>query len=87
MTKLASKITFADKSGHTEVREDAPTNDQLKSVLDYAGDAKAGSVVAGATSISDAIRKAQQGSQIHRPLVVDWHKGMIGKSLPTCGQS
>lgn len=62
----------------TEVEENAPTADQLQSILEYAGESKAGSVVEGATSVSDALKKVRQGSQISRPLLVDWNKGQVG---------
>ncbi|KAF4551710.1 putative redox protein fmp46 [Elsinoe fawcettii] len=60
-----------------QVEENAPTNDQLQSILEYAGEGKAGSVVEGATSVADALKKVRQGSQISRPLLVDWNKGQV----------
>ncbi|PSK34386.1 hypothetical protein C1H76_9356 [Elsinoe australis] len=60
-----------------QVEENAPTADQLQSILEYAGESKAGSVVEGATSVSDALKKVRQGSQISRPLLVDWNKGQV----------
>ncbi|GAM82775.1 hypothetical protein ANO11243_007610 [Dothideomycetidae sp. 11243] len=60
-----------------QVEEQQPTADQLQSILEYAGDSKASSVVEGASSISDAVKKARQGSRIQTPLVVAWNKGKV----------
>jgi len=43
-----------------EVTEAAPTTDQLKSIFEYVGSGKAGELVKGAASESDALRKVQQ---------------------------
>ncbi|KAF2155710.1 DUF1687-domain-containing protein [Myriangium duriaei CBS 260.36] len=60
-----------------QVEEQQPTSDQLQSILEYAGDSKAGSVVEGASSISDALKRARSGSRIVTPLIVDWNKGNV----------
>ncbi|PNS14064.1 hypothetical protein CAC42_6577 [Sphaceloma murrayae] len=64
-----------------QVEESAPTPDQLQSILEYVGESQAGSVIEGATSVSDALKRVRQGSQITRPLVVDWNKGKVGLYL------
>jgi len=59
-----------------EVQEEPPTSDQLTSILEYMGEGKAGTVVKGATSASDALRKLKQsGDLFQRPVVVDWNHG------------
>lgn len=53
-----------------EVTEEAPTPDQLKSILEYVGAGKAGNVVEGATDIKTALRKVRENSDnLIRPLV------------------
>ena len=65
---------------NAEVQEEPPTSDQLNSILEYLGSDKAGSVVKGATSTSDALRKLKQsGDSFQRPLVVDWNHGRAGE--------
>jgi hypothetical protein len=52
------------------VIEDAPTPDQLKSILEYVGENGAGKVVQGATSGKDAFTKWKKDSgSFQRPLV------------------
>ena len=62
-----------------DVQEGAPTPDQLGNIIDYLGESKIGSVVSGATSSSDALRKLKaDGNAFQRPVVVDWHNGRAG---------
>lgn len=59
-----------------EVTEATPTPDQLKSIFEYVGSGKAGELVQGAASESDALRKIKEdGSLFNRPVVVDWSEG------------
>lgn len=59
-----------------EVTENAPTPDQLKSIFEYLGSGRAGDLVKGAASESDALRKVNQdGALFVRPVVVDWTSG------------
>lgn len=59
-----------------EVTESAPTEDQLRSILEYVGDAKVGDIVQGATSVSDAVKRlAADQKAFKRPVVVDWNNG------------
>ncbi|KAF2753467.1 DUF1687-domain-containing protein [Pseudovirgaria hyperparasitica] len=59
-----------------EVREEAPTSDQLKSILGYIGAENAGKIVSGAMGVTDALKKVQQdGKAFQRPIVVDWNSG------------
>lgn len=53
-----------------EVTEEAPTEDQLKSILEYIGIQNAGSVIRGAKDEADAMRKLKQsGDNVERPIV------------------
>jgi len=59
-----------------EVTEAEPTPDQLKSIFEYVGSGKAGELVKGAASESDALRKVKEdGGLFIRPVVVDWSEG------------
>ncbi|KAJ9611987.1 hypothetical protein H2200_003582 [Cladophialophora chaetospira] len=59
-----------------EVTEADPTPDQLKSIFEYVGNGKAGELVKGAASESDALRKVKEdGGLFIRPVTVDWSEG------------
>ncbi|PQE32924.1 Thioredoxin-like fold protein [Rutstroemia sp. NJR-2017a WRK4] len=59
-----------------EVTEAAPTPDQLRSILEYLGASKVGSLVTGAKDEADAVRKIQaNGDSFVRPVTVDWGNG------------
>jgi hypothetical protein len=50
--------------------EEPPTPDQLQTIIEYVGANKAGSIVKGATSINDALKKLKENSDnFQRPLV------------------
>ncbi|KAK3330563.1 thioredoxin-like protein [Apodospora peruviana] len=58
------------------VTEDAPTTGQLETILDYAGNLGISSIIKGATSKEEALRKFKQSpDNFNRPVVVDWHNG------------
>lgn len=64
-TKSSTQTQF-----ELNVIEDAPTPDQLKSILEYVGENGAGKVVQGATSGKDAFTKWKKDSgSFQRPLV------------------
>lgn len=66
-----------------DVQEGVPTNDQLTNIFEYLGQDKIGSVVEGASSTTEALRKLKDnGSLFQRPLVVDWGNGRAGTSSP-----
>jgi hypothetical protein len=55
-----------------DVQEDVPTGDQLKTILEYAGIGKAGTIVEGARDTSDAMEKVKRDAALfNRPLVRD----------------
>ncbi|KAK5089551.1 hypothetical protein LTR70_005912 [Exophiala xenobiotica] len=68
-----------------DVTESTPTEDQLRSIFEYVGQNKISSVVEGATSVSDAVKKlaADEGA-FKRPVVVDWNQGraVVGENEP-----
>lgn len=53
-----------------EVTESAPTSDQLRSILEYVGVSKVGSVITGAKNEADAVRKFRSNDDsFQRPVV------------------
>jgi arsenate reductase-like glutaredoxin family protein len=59
-----------------DVTEAEPTPDQLRSILEYIGAGKVGSLVKGATSEGDAMKILKQSADaFQRPVVVDWEQG------------
>ena len=53
-----------------DITEAAPTEDQVKSILEYLGPGKAGTLVQGATSVSDAVSKLKEDQKaFQRPVV------------------
>ncbi|KAF8864904.1 hypothetical protein BDZ45DRAFT_737031 [Acephala macrosclerotiorum] len=57
-----------------EVTEELPTQDQLKSILEYVGAQKASTVIKGAKDEADALKKLTSES-FQRPVTVDWSNG------------
>ncbi|RYO79779.1 hypothetical protein DL766_006377 [Monosporascus sp. MC13-8B] len=58
------------------ITEDPPTTDQLKTILEYVGKNKISSVVNGASTENEALKKFKEsGDNFKRPVVVDWHNG------------
>ncbi|KAL9624734.1 MAG: hypothetical protein Q9160_001088 [Pyrenula sp. 1 TL-2023] len=59
-----------------DVQEAPPTADQMNNILEYLGSGKAGELVKGAMSSSDAVQKIKQNpDSFLRPVVVDWNAG------------
>lgn len=53
-----------------DVTESAPTSDQLRSILEYVGTSNIGSVIAGASTEKDALKKFKEGAEnFKRPVV------------------
>ncbi|KZF20850.1 DUF1687-domain-containing protein [Xylona heveae TC161] len=76
----ASDHAQQNKSQRTEfqldVTEETPTSDQLRSILEYLGPNKAGTLVKGATNEADAKKiLSQTPDSFIRPLTVDWDNG------------
>jgi arsenate reductase-like glutaredoxin family protein len=59
-----------------EITENAPTPDQLSSILEYVGTGKTSQLVKGASSRLDALKKLKENPEdFLRPVVVDWNQG------------
>ncbi|KAG9239495.1 thioredoxin-like protein [Amylocarpus encephaloides] len=64
------------KEFQLDVTEEPPTEDQLKSILEYVGAAKISSIVKGAKTEADAMKKLKDsGDNFQRPVTVDWENG------------
>ncbi|KAI9787872.1 MAG: hypothetical protein M1835_002627 [Candelina submexicana] len=86
---MASETATIDQAGdHTaqnkvqrsefelNVTEDPPTNDQLRSILEYVGARKVGDIVRGARDETEAMKKlAESAENFKRPVIVDWNNG------------
>ncbi|KAI1766744.1 DUF1687-domain-containing protein [Hypoxylon sp. FL1150] len=58
------------------VTEDLPTTDQLQTILEYVGKDKISSVVNGASSVNEALKKFKENKEnFKRPVIVDWNNG------------
>ena len=58
------------------ITEEPPTPDQLRTILEYVGKQRIASVVDGANSENDALKKFRENSDnFRRPVVVDWNNG------------
>ncbi|KAI2632848.1 DUF1687-domain-containing protein [Xylaria nigripes] len=58
------------------ITEEAPTPDQLQTILDYVGPSKISSVVQGAATKNEAIKKFNESFEnFKRPVIVDWNNG------------
>ncbi|KAL0938028.1 uncharacterized protein CTRU02_207759 [Colletotrichum truncatum] len=58
------------------ITEDSPTADQVKTILEYVGKSKIPSIIKGASTEQEALRKFQQSTDnFQRPVVVDWNNG------------
>ena len=55
-----------------EVSEVSPTNDQLRNILQYIGEDRASLVVKGAGSVTEAIKKLEQDTNLFQHPVVSW---------------
>jgi hypothetical protein len=66
-----------------DIQEGTPTSDQLINIFEYLGRDKIGSVVEGASSPTEALRKLKEdGNLFQRPVVVDWGNGRAGILSP-----
>ncbi|KAL5604822.1 hypothetical protein BROUX41_001840 [Berkeleyomyces rouxiae] len=60
------------------VTEQAPTEDQLKTILSYAGASRISSIISGASSESEALKKYKLAPEsFQRPVVVDWNNAKV----------
>ncbi|KAK8016266.1 hypothetical protein PG993_014455 [Apiospora rasikravindrae] len=58
------------------ITEDAPTTDQLQTILEYVGQNKIGTVIPGTNTTKDALKKFKESpNNFKRPVIVDWNNG------------
>ncbi|SPO03797.1 uncharacterized protein DNG_06480 [Cephalotrichum gorgonifer] len=58
------------------VTEEAPTQDQVETILEYVGTEGIPRVVSGASTVTEALRRFNlDKDSFQRPLVVDWNNG------------
>ncbi|KAF5024943.1 hypothetical protein F66182_2985 [Fusarium sp. NRRL 66182] len=58
------------------VTEDPPTDDQVKTILEYVGTSGISKIIKGANNEKDALRKFKESKEnFNRPVVVDWNNG------------
>ncbi|KAI8952186.1 DUF1687-domain-containing protein [Xylaria longipes] len=58
------------------ITEEPPTQDQLKTILEYVGKSKISSIVQGAASENEALKKFKESpDNFKRPVIVDWNNG------------
>lgn len=58
------------------ITEAPPTPDQLKTILEYVGKERIASVVRGASTENEALKKFRESAEnFRRPVVVDWNNG------------
>ncbi|KAI1427147.1 DUF1687-domain-containing protein [Xylaria sp. FL1777] len=59
-----------------QVTEDPPTAGQLETILQYVGKNKIGSVIKGASTEDEALKRLREDTDnLQRPLIVDWNNG------------
>ncbi|KAK4117678.1 DUF1687-domain-containing protein [Canariomyces notabilis] len=58
-----------------EVTEQPPTTDQLQTILNYVGSQRISSVIKGATTEQEALRKFRENIDNFQRPVVDWNNG------------
>ncbi|KAI1019674.1 hypothetical protein LB504_009623 [Fusarium proliferatum] len=58
------------------ITEDPPTDDQVKTILEYVGSNSIPKVIKGANNEKEALRKFKESKESFiRPVVVDWNNG------------
>ncbi|KAH8169899.1 hypothetical protein LIA77_10443 [Sarocladium implicatum] len=65
------------------ITEDAPTQDQVQTILDYVGESKVQSIIKGAQDQKDALKRFKENKEsFQRPVTVDWNNGkaVVGDS-------
>jgi hypothetical protein len=66
------------------ITEDPPTPDQLKSILEYVGAQKAGTIIKGAKDKADAMRKLKVNADNFQRPVVRRHRSLEIYGKPSC---
>ncbi|KAI1077511.1 DUF1687-domain-containing protein [Whalleya microplaca] len=58
------------------ITEDPPTPDQLQTILGYVGQNRISTIIAGASTEKDALKRFKENvDNFQRPVIVDWNNG------------
>ncbi|KAH7271541.1 hypothetical protein FSOLCH5_004420 [Fusarium solani] len=72
----ASETKPAREQFELNVTEDPPTDDQVKTILEYVGTSGISNIIKGANNEKDALKKFKESKEnFIRPVVVDWNNG------------
>ncbi|EEU47450.1 hypothetical protein NCS52_00359600 [Fusarium sp. LHS14.1] len=72
----ASETKPAREQFELNVTEDPPTDDQVKTILEYVGTSGISNIIKGANNEKDALKKFKESREnFLRPVVVDWNNG------------
>ncbi|UPK91917.1 hypothetical protein LCI18_002852 [Fusarium solani-melongenae] len=72
----ASETKPAREQFELNVTEDPPTDDQVKTILEYVGTGGISNIIKGANNEKDALKKFKESKEnFIRPVVVDWNNG------------
>ncbi|EFW99334.1 duf1687 domain containing protein [Grosmannia clavigera kw1407] len=75
-TAQTSAPTAGRETFELEITEEPPTTDQLRTILDYVGTPAIPTVMKGASTTAEALRKFRESADnFQRPVVVDWNNG------------
>ncbi|RMJ09738.1 hypothetical protein BHE90_011889 [Fusarium euwallaceae] len=72
----ASETKPAREQFELNVTEDPPTEDQVKTIMEYVGTSGISNIIKGANNEKDALKKFKESKEnFLRPVVVDWNNG------------
>ncbi|RSL51679.1 hypothetical protein CEP53_008351 [Fusarium sp. AF-6] len=72
----ASETKPACEQFELNVTEDPPTEDQVKTIMEYVGTSGISNIIKGANNEKDALKKFKESKEnFLRPVVVDWNNG------------
>ncbi|KAF4610404.1 hypothetical protein G7Y89_g15715 [Cudoniella acicularis] len=72
----SAQTTPRRKEFELDVTEEPPTEDQLKNIIEYIGVSKIPTLIKGAKTELEAIKKLKEnGENFQRPITVDWENG------------
>ncbi|KAL2689700.1 hypothetical protein Neosp_003760 [[Neocosmospora] mangrovei] len=72
----ASETKPAREQFELNVTEDPPTDDQVKTILEYVGTSGISNIIKGANNEKEALKKFKESREnFLRPVVVDWNNG------------
>ncbi|KAH8885757.1 DUF1687-domain-containing protein [Thozetella sp. PMI_491] len=74
--QASSPQTKARQEFELNITEDAPTADQIQTILGYVGPSRISTIIKGANSENEALRKFRESADnFQRPVTVDWNNG------------